>query len=160
MLQISEKRICYFSQRNSYGLFLNKSANRWVFLSGFKITTVRIEQKNHENKLLTSQKKLLFARAFYSLFLFPLRVYQLFYVERNIRGNFPCPLETKNHPYEFTQLTFLFPSSFFKFTLFNLLISCPDLLLTKLTRDLGSRLANNTLHKRYSNEQNKHYNYD
>ena len=90
---------------------------------------------------------------FTACFFFPLHVYQLFYVERNIRGNFPCPLETKNHPYEFTQLTFLFPSSFFKFTLFNLLISCPDLLLTKLTRDLASRLTNNKLHKHYSNEQ-------
>lgn len=160
MLQISEKKnLLLFSKKFIWSFFKQK-CRQVSFLSGFKITTVRIEQKNHENKLLTSQKKLLFARAFYSLFLFPLRVYQLFYVERNIRGNFPCPLETKNHPYEFTQLTFLFPYSFFKFTLFNLLISCPDLLLTKLTRDLGSRLTNNTLHKHYSNEQNKHYNYD
>lgn len=148
-----------FSKKFIWSFFKQK-CKQVSFLSGFKITTVRIEQKNHENKLLTSQKKLLFARAFYSLFLFPLRVYQLFYVERNIRGNFPCPLETKNHPYEFTRLTFLFPSSFFKFTLINLLISCPDLLLSKLTRDLGSRLTNNTLHKHYINEQNKHYNYD
>lgn len=111
-----------FSKKFIWSFFKQK-CKQVSFLSGFKITTVRIEQKNHENKLLTSQKKLLFARAFYSLFLFPLRVYQLFYVERNIRGNFPCPLETKNHPYEFTQLTFLFPSSFFKFTLFNLQIT-------------------------------------
>ena len=134
------KRSCYFSQRNSYCLFLNKSANRRDFLSGFKISMVRTELKDHENKLLTSQKKkMLFARSFYSLCLFPVLVYQtttpasnslifkcftwnvtqraiflvlfnrknllpnnnsrvkfsniqMFYVERNTTGNFPCSL--------------------------------------------------------------------
>ena len=57
-------------------VFFKQKCKQVSFSSGFKITTVRIEQKNHENKLLTSKKKLLLARAFYSLFLFPLRVYQ------------------------------------------------------------------------------------
>ena len=66
------KRSCYFSQRNSYCLLLNKSANRRDFLSGFKISTVRTELKDHENKLLTSQKKKCFLLVRFTAYAFSL----------------------------------------------------------------------------------------